>query len=116
VPTLSMQISPFYWWSLIKWWQTSMCFVLACWTGLLVSFMALLLPYSNNTCLNLIPKSLKVAFIQSNWAQQLLAKMYSASAVKSATLFCFFDDQDTSDLPNSWHVPDVLFLSTLHPA
>ena len=70
----------------------------------------------NDTCLNLISKSLKVAFIQSNWAQQLPAEMYSASAVESATLFCFFNDQDTSDLPNSWHLPDVLFLSTLHPA
>ena len=92
-----------------------MYFVLECWTGLLVSFKALSLSYSNGTCLNLIPKSLKVAFIQSNWAQQLLAEMYSASIVESATLFCFFDDQDTSDL-NSWHVPDVLFLSALHPA
>jgi hypothetical protein len=73
------------------------------------------LSHSNGTCLNLIPKSFKVAFIQSNWVQQLPTEMYSASAVKSATLFCFFDDQDTSDLPNNWHVLDVLFLSTLHP-
>ena len=116
VPTLSIQMSPFCWWSLMKWWRTSICFVLECWTGLLVSLTALSLSHSNGTCLNLIPKSLKVAFIQSNWAQQLPAKMYSASAVESATLFCFFDDQDTSDLPNCWHVPDVLFLSTLHPA
>ena len=65
---------------------------------------------------NLIPKSLKVAFIQSNYAQQLPVKMYSASAVESATVFYFFDDKDTSDLHNSSHVPDVLFLSTLHPA
>ena len=56
-----------------------------------------------------------IAFIQSNWAQQLPAKMYSTLAVESATLFCFFDDQDTSHLPNSWHMPDVLFLSTWHP-
>ena len=68
---------------------SSMCFVLECWTGLLVSFTTLSLSHSNVTCLNLIPKSLKVAFIQSNWAQQLPAKMYSASAVESATLFCF---------------------------
>ena len=68
VPTLSMQMSPFYWWSLMKWWRTSICFVLECWTGLLVSFMTLSLSHSNGTCLNLIPKSLKVAFIQSNWA------------------------------------------------
>ena len=111
VPTLSIQMSPFCWWSLMKWWQTSMCFVLECWTRLLVSFMALSLSHSNGTYLNLIPKSLKVAFIQSNWAQQLPVEMYSALVVESATLFCFFDDQDTSDLSNSWHVPDVLFLN-----
>jgi hypothetical protein len=26
--------------------------------------------------------------------------MYSASVVESATLFCFLDDHETSDLPN----------------
>ena len=87
VPTLSMQMSPFCWWSLMKWWWTSMCFVLECWTMLLVSFTSLSLSQSNGTCLNLIQKSLRVAFIQSNWAQLLLAKIYSASAVESATLF-----------------------------
>ena len=116
VPTLSMQMSPFYWWSLIKWWRTSICFILECWTRLLVSFTALSLSHSNGTCLILIPKSLKLAFIQSNWAQQLPAEMYSTSAVESAILFCFFYDQDTSDFPNSWHVLDVLFLLTLLPA
>ena len=99
VPTLSIEISPFCWWSLMKWWQTSMCFVHACWTGLLVSLIALSLSHSNGTFLNLIPKSLKVAFIQSTCAQQLPADMYSASAVDNATLFCFFDDHETSDLP-----------------
>jgi hypothetical protein len=33
-----------------------------------------------------------------------------------ATEVCFFELQDTRDLPRNWHVPDVLFLSTLHPA
>jgi hypothetical protein len=33
--------------------------------------------------------------------QQLLVAMYSALAVESATLFCFFDNQEASDLPNS---------------
>ena len=73
VPTLSMQMSPFCWWSLMKWWRTLMCFVLACWTRLLVNLIALSLSYSNGTFLNLIPKSLKVAFIQSICAQQLPA-------------------------------------------
>ena len=102
VPTLSMQISPFYWWSLMKWWRTSMCFVLACWIGLLLNLIALSLSHSNGTFLNLIPKSLKVAFIQSICAQQPPADMYSASVVDNATLFCFFDDHKTSDVPNSW--------------
>ena len=100
VPTLSMQMSPFCWWSLMKWWRTSMCFVLACWTGLLVNLIALSLSHSNGTFLNLIPKSLKVAFIQSICAQ-LPADIYSASVVDNATLFCFFDDHETSDLPNN---------------
>ena len=101
VPTLLIQISPFCWWSFMKWWRTSICFVLKCWTGLFVSFTALSLSHSNGTCLYLILKSFNVAFIQSNWAQQLPGKIYSASTVESATPFCFFDDQDTSDLPNS---------------
>ena len=116
VPTLSMQMSPFCWWSLMKWWRTSMCFVLACWTGLLVNLIAFSLSHSNGTLLNLIPKSFKVAFIQSICAQQLSTNMYSASVVNNATLFCFFDDHETSDLFNNWHMPEVLFLSILHPA
>jgi hypothetical protein len=63
--------------------------------------MTLLLSHSNDTCLNLIPKSFKVAFIQRICAQQLPAAMYLASAVDNATLFCFFDDHETSDLPNN---------------
>jgi hypothetical protein len=78
-----------------------MCFVLTCSTGLLVSFTALSLSHSNGTCLNLILKSFKVAFIQRICAQQLPAAMYLASAVESVTLFCFFDDQEISDLYNS---------------
>jgi hypothetical protein len=42
--------------------------------------------------------------------------MYSASAVERATEFCFFESQDTKDLPKNWQVPDVLFLLILHPA
>jgi hypothetical protein len=82
---------------------------------LLVSLIALSLSHSNGIFLNLIPKSFKVAFIQSICTQQLLADMYLDSAVDNATLFCIFDDHETSDLPNNWQVPDVLFLSTLHP-
>ena len=116
VPTLSMHISPFCWWSLMKWCLMSMCLVLECWTGLLVILIALSLSHSNGTLLRWIPKSLNVDLIHNNCAQQLPALIYSASAVERATLFCFFDDHDTKDLPNNWQVPLVLFLSTLHPA
>ena len=116
VPTLSMQISLFYWWSLMKLCLMSMCLVFKYCTGLLVSFTTLSLSHSNGTCLNFISKSFNVAFIHRNCAQQLLALMYSASVVESSTLFCFFEDHDISDLPSSWHVPLVLFLSTLQPA
>jgi hypothetical protein len=64
--------------------------------------MTLSLSHSNGTCLNLIPKSFKVAFIQRICAQQLPAAMYSALAVESATLFYFLDDHETSDLSNSF--------------
>jgi hypothetical protein len=29
--------------------------------------------------------------------------------------FCFFEAQDSKDLPKNWQVPDVLFLLILHP-
>jgi len=81
-----------------------------------VSFMALSLSHSNGTCLKLIQKSLNVASIHRICAQQLPTAMYSASIVDNATLFCFLDDHETSDLPNSWNVPDVILIPTLHPA
>ena len=34
----------------------------------------------------------------------------------SATQACFLQFQDTRELPNRWHVPLVLFLSSLHLA
>jgi hypothetical protein len=45
--------------------------------------------------------------------QQWPAAIYSASAVERATEFCFFEAQDTRDLPKNWQVPDVLFLLIL---
>jgi hypothetical protein len=47
--------------------------------------------------------------------QHCPAATYSATAVDRATEGCFFELHDTRDLPKNWHVPDVLFLSTLHP-
>jgi hypothetical protein len=60
----------------------------------LVSLIALSLSHRNDTFLNLIPKSFKVAFIQRICAQQLPTDMYSTSAVDNTTLFCFFDDHE----------------------
>ena len=45
------------------------------------------LSHSNGTFLNLIPKSLKVAFIQSTCAQQLPTDIYSALAVVLTPFF-----------------------------
>jgi hypothetical protein len=81
---------------------------------ILCHFDSTLIITKQSHILNLIPKSFKVAFIQSNCAQQLPALMYSASAVDSATLFYFFDDHETRDLPNNLQVPLVLILSILY--
>ena len=87
VPTLSMQMSPFL--LVISYEMMADINVLySCMLNrILVNLIALSLSHSNGTFLNLIPKSLKVAFIQSICAQQLSADMYSASAVDNATLF-----------------------------
>ena len=41
--------------------------------------------------------------------------MYSASAVDSATEFCFLLNQEIRLTPRNWQVSLVLFLSNLHP-
>jgi hypothetical protein len=66
-----------------------------------MSLIALSSSHNNGTFLNLILKSFKVALIQRIYAQQLPAAMYSSSTVDNITLFYFFDDHETSDLPNS---------------
>jgi hypothetical protein len=35
---------------------------------------------------------------------------------RKSNRICFLEAQDTRDLPKNWQVPDVLFLSILHPA
>jgi hypothetical protein len=109
-------ISPFCWWSLRKWCRMSMCLVWLCSTGLSAMRIALSLSHRSGTLLRLYPKSRRVCLIQSSCAQHCHAATYSTSAVDRATDVCFFELQDTRDLPRNWHVPDVLFLSTLHPA
>jgi hypothetical protein len=64
----------------------------------------------------IVAKVLEVCLIQTSCAQHCPAATYSASAVDRATEVCFLELQDTRDLPKNWHIPDVLFLSTLHPA
>src|SRR6266480_1236617 len=93
-----------------------MCFVLLRRTGLCAILMALLLSQRRGTLLQMIPKSLRVCLIQSSWAQQLAAAMYSASAVDRETQFCCLDDQHTKDLPRNWQAPEVDFRLTLSPA
>ncbi|PKU84544.1 hypothetical protein MA16_Dca020008 [Dendrobium catenatum] len=62
------------------------------------------------------PRSRICCFNHSTCATQLPTAIYSASAVESATEFCFLLDQETNDCPMNWQVPEVLFLSILHPA
>jgi hypothetical protein len=57
-----------------------------------------------------------VYVIQSSWEQQLGAATYLASVVDWATLDCLWEDQETSEEPKNWQVPEVDFLSTQHPA
>ena len=42
--------SPLLTWSLIKWWQISMCFVLECWIWFLVRLITLLLSQAKAPC------------------------------------------------------------------
>jgi hypothetical protein len=109
-------ISPFCWWSLRKWCRMSMCLVRLCSIGLSAMRIALSLSHRSGTLLRLYPKSRRVCLIQSSCAQHCPAATYLALAVDRATNVYFFELQNTRDLPRNWHVPDVLFLSTLHPA
>ena len=103
-------ISPLVSWSLKKWCRMSMCLVLEWLTGLFASFMALSLSYNNGILVKRHPKSRRVCLIQSNWAQHAPTATYSASAVESATQFCFLELQDTRDHPRNWHVPEVFLI------
>jgi hypothetical protein len=62
------------------------------------------------------PKSLSVYVIQSSCEQQLAVARYSASVVDKATLDCLREEQETSEEPKNWQVPEVDFRSTRHPA
>jgi hypothetical protein len=62
------------------------------------------------------PKSLMVYEIQKSWEQQLAAATYSTWVVDWATLDYLQEDQDTTEDPKNWQVPEVDFLSNRHPA
>ena len=116
VLTWQISISPLVSWSLRKWCRMSIWMVLEWLTGLFANFMALLLSHKSGISVKQHPKSWRVCLLQSCWAQHALAAIYSASMVERATQFCFLELQDTKDCPRNWHVPKVLFQSTLQQA
>ena len=115
VPTLSIQMSPFV--GDLLWNDGGHQYALFlyvepdCWSTWLHSHchIAMALSWTWFQSHSRWPSS-KV-FMHNNYQPD----MYSTSVVDNATLFCFFDDHEISDLPNNWHVPEMLFLSTLHP-
>jgi hypothetical protein len=107
VLTWWISMYPLVSWSLKKWCRISICFVLEWFTGLFAGFMALSLSHNNGILVKWHLKSWRVCLIQSSWTQHTPAATYSASAVDSATQFCFLELQDTRDRPTNWHVPKV---------
>ena len=85
----------------------SMCLVLECKTGFLATKIAEVESTRRGILPKLSPKSLRVAFIQSNWEQQLAEATYSSSMVEVATLDCLREDQETREVPKKWQVPEV---------
>ena len=116
VLTNSSIISLFIIWFFRKWYLNSICFVHECCIGFLDKLIALVLSHLRGIWSKLSPKYYKVRFIHKFCAQQLPAVIYYASVVDMATKFCFLLAQDISDDLKKWHVPLVLFLSTLHLA
>ena len=92
----------------------SMCLVLECWIWILVRLIALVLSQSKGTLLTFNPKSSRYCLIQRIFAQQLPTTIYSTFAVERATQTCLFLCQYMSLALRIWHVPLVLFLSSLH--
>jgi hypothetical protein len=76
------------------------------------TLMALMLSHMKGTWEHSLPKSLSVYVIQSS----LVAATYLASVVYWATLDCLREDQETSEDPKNWQVPEVDFQSTRHLA
>ncbi|KAK2373802.1 hypothetical protein QL285_074813 [Trifolium repens] len=79
-------------------------------------FMALMLSQYNVRAFCSTSYSFSICFIHTSCEQLLPAAMYSASAVDSATQFCFLLNQDIRLVPRKKHPPEVLFLSSALPA
>src|ERR1044072_3973568 len=94
----------------------SMCLVLLCCTGFLEMLIALILSQNKVITSCLTSYSSSICFIHINCVLLLPAAMYSASAVERDTQFCFLLNQEIRLLPIKKHPPDVLFLSSEHPA
>jgi hypothetical protein len=116
VGTWTKVIFPFSTLSLRKWYLISMGLVLEWSTRFFATLMTLVLSHWSGTWVYSSPKSLMVYVIQRSWEQQLATATYSASIVDWATLDCLREDQDTKEDPKNWQVPEVDFLSNLHPA
>ena len=101
VETNSSSISLLRTWLGIKWCFISICFVLLCCMRFLEILMALKLSHSIGTFEDVISKSKSYCLIHKIWATQLPAATYLDSVVNSATQFCFFENQDTSELPKN---------------
>ena len=108
-------ISWFCTWSRRKWCRTSICIVLECRIGFFDRLIALVLSHLMGVVSNAIPKSLSSWWIHKTFAHQLPMAIYSASAIDNVTEFCFLENHKISLVPKTWQVPEVLFLSTLHP-
>ena len=102
VSTCSMQMSPLSACSLIKWCLISICLVHEYWTRFLVILMALVLSQKIKILCKVTPKSLNCYLIHKIWAQQLLATIYSASAVERVTEFYFLLNQKISIWLRNW--------------
>ena len=75
-----------------------------------------MLSQNKGTLLTFNPKSSSYCLIHKDFAQQLPAAIYLASAVHKATQSCFLLCHDIRLESSRWYVPLVLFLSNLHPA
>ncbi|WVZ70665.1 hypothetical protein U9M48_019309 [Paspalum notatum var. saurae] len=87
-----------------------------CKTGFLATEIAEIESTRRGIFPNLRPKSLRVAFIHKSWEQQLAAAMYSASVIDKDTLACLREDQETREVPKSWHELEIDLRSIRQPA